>query len=616
MFKLRVIFIWLVVISTQAQELDKDGVDSINRHYATGLSILDKEDPSNALDHFKQGLEKAKSHNNHLLIGSGYFHMGDYYLKTKDLSESIDAFSNALQHFEAINDLPKISKCYFEIGYVNGRLSNYEKALFNYYKSLAIKEKLNDDYGQALLLNNIGYIYLYTKDFEKAIKKFNESLEINIKMDDSEGIIQNLSNIGVVYQKSKDFTQAIIYYKKALEKAEMNNLKINQSILLGNIGSSLRDQEKYETALSYLFKALELKKELKRNGSIAHTYNDISETYLKKGQYQEAKKYASESLKFSKKENFNQQKESYQLLSKSNYQLGNYKKSHDNLVTFNTLKDSLFSIEKAASMNEMQVKYETEKRDLKIQAQEADIALLDEKNKVKNQWLIFGGLGLLSIFGIVLLWRSRNAARKREQLQEQFSQDLLTAQEEERTRVSKDLHDSVGQQLTLIKKKAQNLEQEELSAMTNNALEEVRSISRGLFPAALKQLGVTESIQQLLNDLDEETDMFFSVEIDDIDNEFNETETLNLYRFIQETVTNALKHAKAKTLTVNITKHKNGVDVLIKDNGVGFDNVASVKQHSLGLKTIAERIRMLKGTLSIKSKKEEGTLVLAQIPIV
>ena len=89
-----------------------------------------------------------------------------------------------------------------------------------------------------------------------------------------------------------------------------------------------------------------------------------------------------------------------------------------------------------------------------------------------------------------------------------------------------------------------------------------------------------------------------------------------MYRFIQETVTNALKHAKAKTLTVNITKHKNSVDVLIKDNGVGFDNVASVKQHSLGLKTIAERIRMLKGTLSIKSKKEEGTLVLAQIPIV
>ncbi|MCL6295860.1 sensor histidine kinase [Jejuia spongiicola] len=228
---------------------------------------------------------------------------------------------------------------------------------------------------------------------------------------------------------------------------------------------------------------------------------------------------------------------------------------------------------------------------------------------------LFWVLTIAILSGIVLYGINRKNKIEQKRLQ-QFSQDLIKTQEEERTRVSKDLHDSVGQQLTLIKRKAQNLEQEELSAMTNNALEEVRSISRGLFPAALKQLGVTESIQQLLNDLDEETDMFFSVEIDDIDNEFNETETLNLYRFIQETVTNALKHAKAKTLTVNITKHKNGVDVLIKDNGVGFDNVASVKQHSLGLKTIAERIRMLKGTLSIKSKKEEGTEVLAQIPIV
>ncbi len=228
---------------------------------------------------------------------------------------------------------------------------------------------------------------------------------------------------------------------------------------------------------------------------------------------------------------------------------------------------------------------------------------------------LFWVLTIAILSGIVLYSINRKNKIEQKRLQ-QFSQDLIKTQEEERTRVSKDLHDSVGQQLTLIKKKAQNLEQEELSAMTNNALEEVRSISRGLFPATLKQLGVTESIQQLLNDLDEETDMFFSVEIDDIDNEFNETETLNLYRFIQETVTNALKHAKAKTLTVNITKHKNSVDVLIKDNGVGFDNVASVKQHSLGLKTIAERVRMLKGTLSIKSKKEEGTQVLAQIPIV
>ncbi|PIA82008.1 hypothetical protein BFR04_11935 [Gaetbulibacter sp. 4G1] len=228
---------------------------------------------------------------------------------------------------------------------------------------------------------------------------------------------------------------------------------------------------------------------------------------------------------------------------------------------------------------------------------------------------LFWVLTIAILSGIVLYSINRKNKIEQKRLQ-QFSQDLIKTQEEERTRVSKDLHDSVGQQLTLIKKKAQNLEQQELSAMTNNALEEVRSISRGLYPAALKQLGLSESIQQLLNDLDEETDMFFSVEIDDIDNEFNETETLNLYRFIQETVTNALKHAKAKTLTVNIIKYSSTIEVLIKDNGVGFDNVASVKQHSLGLKTIAERIRMLKGTLSIKSKKEEGTLVLAQIPIV
>jgi signal transduction histidine kinase len=106
--------------------------------------------------------------------------------------------------------------------------------------------------------------------------------------------------------------------------------------------------------------------------------------------------------------------------------------------------------------------------------------------------------------------------------------------------------------------------------LANSVLEEVRSISRDLYPATLKQLGSTASIEQRLFDLDGELDLFFSVELEDVNANFNEAETLNLYRFIQESVTNVLKHADAKTLIVNIFKLKNVVEVLIKNNGCGF----------------------------------------------
>jgi signal transduction histidine kinase len=219
------------------------------------------------------------------------------------------------------------------------------------------------------------------------------------------------------------------------------------------------------------------------------------------------------------------------------------------------------------------------------------------------------------LFGGIVVYRSFRSAKKRQQAQQTFSQELINTQEQERTRIAKDLHDGVGQQITLLKMKAQNSNQTELSTLAHNALEEVRSISRDLYPVTLAKLGLTDSIEQLLLDLDEETDLFVSVELDDVNTNFNEIESLNFYRFIQESVNNVLKHANAKTLIVNVVKQKDGIKILIKDNGKGFEVSKMIKQNSLGLKTMAERISMLKGSFAIKSKTEEGTSILVQIPV-
>lgn len=224
----------------------------------------------------------------------------------------------------------------------------------------------------------------------------------------------------------------------------------------------------------------------------------------------------------------------------------------------------------------------------------------------------FWVITILGISGFTLLYIHRRNKIKTQQAQK-FSQDLITAQEEERTRISKDLHDSVGQQLTLIKKKAQTLNQEELSKMSNDALEEVRSISRDLYPATLKQLGFTQSVEQLVNNLDEGVDMFFTFEVDEIDNDLDEEKSLNLYRFIQESLSNVIKHSNAKAVSVTITKNLNQIEAIISDNGKGFNS--AVVKNSLGLKTMAERIKMLKGTLSIKSRVDQGTTLIAQIPV-
>lgn len=229
----------------------------------------------------------------------------------------------------------------------------------------------------------------------------------------------------------------------------------------------------------------------------------------------------------------------------------------------------------------------------------------------KTWW--FFTLVSLSIISF-LMWLLFQA-KQRKQLQQKFSQGLIQSQEDERKRIARELHDSISQQLTLIKKKAQNTNQEEITSLTHNTLEEVRAISRGLYPPLLKQLGLTESIEQLILEVDEQTNLFVSGDIDEIDGFFNEEQTLNCYRFIQECINNCLKHAHAKALSISALKVHETIEINIKDNGKGFDAINAQKQNSLGLKTIYERIRILKGELNIDSKPNKGTTITAKIPI-
>ncbi len=225
-------------------------------------------------------------------------------------------------------------------------------------------------------------------------------------------------------------------------------------------------------------------------------------------------------------------------------------------------------------------------------------------------WWFIASVSLL-IIGVLLYFLRQFQLRKK--LQDKFALDLINSQEDERKRIARELHDSVSQQLTLIKRKAQNNEQIEISELTNNTLEEVRHISRGLFPPLLKQLGFTESVEQLAVDIDENNNLFVSTYIENIDKDLNDENALHLYRFIQECLNNILKHAEAKALSITIEKEKDTILVLIKDNGKGFDVGASKNKNSLGLKTLEERIRILNGELNIESIPTQGTTTKAKI---
>lgn len=228
----------------------------------------------------------------------------------------------------------------------------------------------------------------------------------------------------------------------------------------------------------------------------------------------------------------------------------------------------------------------------------------------KTTWFITLVLLLVAAISYYFI-RQANRAKK---LEQNFSRSLLKVQEGERTRISRELHDSVGQQLILLKNQAKVLQSPEMEQTASATLEEVRTITRDLHPVVLTQLGLTAALEDMIHKLDANTEIFFSTELENVDNLLAKDEELNLYRIVQEALNNIVKHAQAASARLTIERSKSKLTLTIQDNGNGFDvSQGESAANSLGLKTLNERATMLNARLKINSS-DKGTRVVLEVP--
>ena len=560
--------------------------------------------------------EKFKNLKNDSILGFLHLYVADCFVAVNKLNEGIEFYKKALAYGKLSNNerLEALANLY--MGYVFSNKGTFTDASVNFKKAAKIFTKSKDTLNLLSTKNALSILYSKNAFYDEAKKERDEAIEIAKKLNKGNNLISLYYNAAEDSKRIGDAAKQIAYLKLSIQENQKSKYALSiQPVLLVALTNAYAESDSLKKA-EIKFKELEIALNKYDSNGNKRYYSDAKKTLsFAKGDYYNAIKHGKKYLEIQK------ERQKYEEIMVTEKFLSDvYKAMNENvlsnvhLVNYYKIKDSVSSVKNIKSLAFYQTLYETEKRDHKIENQRASIDLLNLKNENSRQLLIFGSLGLLVLFALIIFYRSYLSAKHRERRQQEFSQELIRTQENERTRIAKDLHDGVGQQITLLKMKAQNSNQVDLSDLAHDALEEVRSISRNLYPATLAKLGLTDSIEQLLLDLDEETEMFVSVEIDNVNSNFNDFESLNFYRFIQECVNNVLKHANAKTLIVNINKHRDGIKILIKDNGNGFDLSNKFKQNSLGLKTMAERITMLKGNFSINSKLSEGTSILVQIP--
>jgi signal transduction histidine kinase len=240
-----------------------------------------------------------------------------------------------------------------------------------------------------------------------------------------------------------------------------------------------------------------------------------------------------------------------------------------------------------------------------------------------------------TVFDITERKRTEEAIKQSELRLRHLTSQLLTAQEEERHRISLALHDDLGQSLMVLKLQLRSIEKnlppgpgavrarEECSEANNylmTVIENIRRISKNLRPEVLENLGLALALESLVNEFCLRQELICYCDVDDITNSFSAEAEIVIYRVLQEILTNIGKHAQATQVKIALKKYEDSVHICINDNGKGF-NVKQVlagaaNTGGMGLGSIEERVRMLRGTLQLWSEVGKGTKFSFTVPTI
>ena len=325
-------------------------------------------------------------------------------------------------------------------------------------------------------------------------------------------------------------------------------------------------------------------------------------------------------------------------LSKINSSAKRYADAYEYKVEETSLRDSINSERMQRNIAELQVKFDTEKKERKIAEQDLE---LEKKARQQNQILIgLAALGVILILSFIFFRKrlsdQRTIAAQKEEIQEQEITDLkqknkllalnsmIEGQEAERLRIAKDLHDSLGGLLSTVKahftsiqKEIEELEKLNITEKTNDLIDEacieVRRISHNMMPHALSISGLKGAVEDIASNMKDEG-YKVTVEISNLPEDMEKTREVMIYRLVQEITSNIRKHAEAKEILIQMLGFQDEINIIIEDDGKGFDIDQAREKGGLGLKSIKSRVDFLDGSINWDTSPGNGTSLTINIP--
>jgi two-component system, NarL family, sensor kinase len=513
------------------------------------------------------------------------------------------------------------------------RRLNYDSAVELYLQAANILKETGDEQKIINSYYNLSSIYKYLGDTTKTFFYARETNKIANKTNDTVHLIRALIALGEAYNFIKNYDSLLIVSEKGLRLASTQQMTFAIGIFNNFIGLSYTNKTMlYDSAIRHYNIALEAFDNINIQFDKALVLQNIGNAYLKKKDYINAIKFSKQAAEISKNLKLDQvQTLSLMNLVQAEEKIGNISESYKYLKQYVELNDSIQNRNIQKKVYDLEAKYLAQKKEMIMLSQQK---IIKQKNQLN--YLLISGIILLLVTIALLYFNYRNKQKLQHQqivkLETQqrltVTEAVLKGEEQERTRMAKDLHDGLGGMLSGIKYSFNNMKGnivmtannaqafERSMDMLDSSIKEMRRVAHNMMPEALVKFGLNTALKDFCNEIHQSGALHISYQSIGLDNiVIDQTVEITIYRVVQELLNNTMKHAAAKSAIVQVTKSDDILFVTVEDDGRGFDTNLLNKAKGIGWSNIQNRVEFLKGKLDVNSQSGKGTSVLIEINI-
>lgn len=572
------------------------------------LGIIYKREKNTikALEYYLSSLsafEKAKKYKQASKVARN---IGALYLSYQAYKKALEYHLQELEYSLLAKDNTLIANSYKRLGELNRIQKNHKEALNYLKKAEQLYRNQKNEKQLTNVLIEIATTYDYLNNDSLSMQTFDKIAD-RIQKHKVGDIATFHHNLATLYKKLDQHDSAKYHYKNAIKIYTQNADTLRLFKTYNNLGNLYQDIQQYAKALQYLQNSLTLQKQTKDSLFLGKTYSSLSKVYHRLQNHQKAYVYKDSA--------------------------------------YNIRKIEYAKIKKA---DRYEVAYINEKRALeKVNSEKVIAEEKTEKARLQVIVLLVSLLLLSILFFYITRVRKLKqqkliAAYEKEQQEQQIQElinkqemkaiyAMISGQEAERKRIAQDLHDNLGSKLSLVKIHYQSVEDnlenidittkqdyEKANELLDEACKSVREISHNMLSGTLSKFGLMPALKELKQTIEtacnkqQRHEVHIELTSHKFDDRLDNSMEIEIYRIIQELLNNIIKHAKATHVAIQILKRNTEVNIIVEDNGIGFDT--STEYQGFGLKTIQSRIAKMQGTCNIDSGKGSGTTVTIDIP--